>query len=261
MKYGRIYNEDCLDTMSRMESGCVDLVVTSPPYDNLRTYKGFSFDYKSTLTELYKVMKDGGVVVWVVGDASKDGNESGNSFRQALFAQEAGFSLADTMIYQKCGMSKPGSPHLYYQTFEYMFVLCKGSKPRVFNPICDVLTQYKSLAHGYHTMRKKDGSKERKKNRKNRMAKRGNVWQYSSNLCDNPMDHPAVFPEPLAADHIRSWSDVGDLVYDPFSGSGTTCRMAKRLGREYIGSEVCTEWCEQSNKLIEQELYLFGATA
>ena len=101
MKLNTIFNEDCLNTMRAMPDGVIDLVITSPPYDDLRNYKGYSFDFESIAKELFRVVKEGGVVVWVVGDATVDGSETGTSFRQALFFKEVGFNLHDTMIYMK----------------------------------------------------------------------------------------------------------------------------------------------------------------
>lgn len=97
-----IYNEDCLATMRKMPDNYVDLTVTSPPYDNMRKYDNFSFDFHSVAQELYRITQQGGVVVWVVGDQTKNGSESGTSFKQALYFKETvGFKLYDTMIYRK----------------------------------------------------------------------------------------------------------------------------------------------------------------
>ena len=240
MRINKIYNEDCLKTMDIMSKGFIDLTVTSPPYDNLRDYKGYSFDFESIAKELYRVTKDGGVVVWVVGDATTKGSETGTSFKQALFFKECGFNLHDTMIYEKA-QACFGSNNCYLQAFEYMFVLSKG-KPKALNFIRD----RENVRSGEESMGKgglsKDGVKpERIRKEMKKLGKRKNIWKYG--VGGGKTGHPAVFPEKLAEDHILSWSNIGDLVYDPFAGSGTTAKMAMLNNRNYIGSEISKEYC------------------
>jgi len=244
MEVNKIYNENCLDTMARMPDGFVDLTVTSPPYDNLRTYNGYSFDFEAVAKELYRVTKQGGVVVWVVGDATIKGSETGTSFKQALFFKEIGFNLHDTMIYEKSGFANPSTGR-YHQTFEYMFVFSKG-KPKTFNPIKDRENKYKGIQGGEHSFRADYGM-------------RFNVWRYANGGNNTSRDketfeHPAPFPEKLANDHIISWSNEGDLVYDPFMGSGTTAKMAILNKRNWIGSEISQEYCEIAEKRINENL-------
>ncbi len=243
-----IYNENCLDTMARMSDGSINLTVTSPPYDNLRDYNGYSFDFEAIARELYRVTKDGGVVVWVVGDATIDGSETGTSFRQALFFMSLGFNLHDTMIYQKHNFSNPSS-NRYHQIFEYMFVFSKG-KPNTFNALKDRpnVEAGKIGSWGKNTSRQVDGTMvERPRKVNTEFGMRYNIWRMKTEM--KPL-HPAPFPEQLAEDHIISWSNAGDLVYDPFLGSGTTAVCAKRLGRNYTGSEISTEYFEISEKRI-----------
>lgn len=249
METNKIYNENCLDTMARMPDNFVDLTVTSPPYDNLRDYKGYSFDFESIAKELYRITKEGGVVVWVVGDETQDGSESGTSFRQALYFKETGFNLHDTMIYSKNGFRFP-FPNRYHQVFEYMFIFSKG-KPKTFNPIKD--KPNKHIDYSERMKREKDGSKTfRKAFMAEEFGKRYNIWQYAIG-GDKGVDHPATFPEKLAEDHILSWSNEGDLVYDPFMGSGTTAKMAMNNKRNYIGSEISKEYCDiAENRLSKQ---------
>ena len=245
------YNENCLDTMSRMPDCFVDLTVTSPPYDNLRTYNGYSFDFESIAKELFRVTKQGGVVVWVVGDATIKGSETGTSFRQALFFKECGFNLHDTMIYEKSGFSNP-STNRCHQVFEYMFVLSKGN-PKTFNKIFDRKNKYS--AGGGASYRKKDGEivKTGRAKKRNQQGQRYNIWRYATgggHMNTDGYKHPAQFPEQLANDHIISWSNEGDLVYDPFMGSGTTAKMAILNKRNWIGSEISEEYC----KIIEKRV-------
>jgi DNA modification methylase len=244
MEINKTYNENCLDTMARMEDNFIDLTVTSPPYDNLRMYKGFTMDWQKTIKELYRVTKEGGVVVWVVGDSTQKGSETGTSFRQALFAKECGFNLHDTMIYAK-NSYMPLTHNRYEQQFEYMFIWSKG-KPKKFNPI-----KIPSLTAG--TKRNRGGSKssettyaERKREESttvNNEKQKPNIWFYDVGKNDKTK-HNAPFPEQLAEDHILSWSNEGDLVYDCFMGSGTTAKMSILNNRNYIGSEMSSEYCE-----------------
>jgi DNA modification methylase len=244
---------DCLEVMKGLPDKCIDLTVTSPPYDNLRTYKGFEWDFKGVANELYRVTKEGGVVVWVIGDNTKNFCESLSSFKQALyFVEDVGFNLLDTMIYYKQNYA-PAYPTLrrYANQFEYMFVFSKG-KPKTFNPIQKAKVRNKEEKVAF---RQQDGSLIRKTKEKGRETKdASNVWEYSTGgSCTKDKiayKHPAQFPEQLAQDHIVSWSNEGDLVLDPFVGSGTTAKMALLNGRNYIGIDISEEYCEIARKRI-----------
>ena len=248
-----IYNEDCLNTMTKMPAEFIDLVVTSPPYDNLRTYNGYSFDFQAIAREIYRVVKRGGVVVWIVGDATIKGSETGTSFKQALYFKEIGFNLHDTMIWQKPNYA-PMYPSVkrYDLNFEYMFILSKGS-PSIWNPIKDRLKKESTKQRGKYksSFAKSDGSRyvREKTNNSSDFSKRNTIW-----ICPNGqkrgIGHPAPFPEQLVRDHIISWSNEGDLIYDPFLGSGTTAKIAKKLNRNYIGSEISREYCDIAQKRI-----------
>ena len=222
----------------------VDLTVTSPPYDNLRTYKGFVFDYQSMLKELYRITKDGGVVVWIVGDATIKGTETGTSFKQALYAkEECGFNLHDTMIYAKNGTGACGSNYCYWQAFEYMFVFSKG-KPKTVHRLTNGVPRTKG---GKKTGRMtKDGKQkiEIRSSEKNKEQIRNNIWYYNVGFTnqDDKTGHPAVFPEDLSKDHILSWSNENDIVFDPMCGSGTTCKEAYLLHRNFIGVDMSEEY-------------------
>jgi site-specific DNA-methyltransferase (adenine-specific) len=232
METNKIYVESCLDTMARMEDGSIDLVLTSPPYDNLRDYEGYSFDFEEIAKELYRVVKDNGVLVWVIGDATIKGSETGSSFRQALHFMDLGFKLHDTMIYEKNSPAYPAqrNGNRYTQIFEYMFVLAKGRVPNQL--ICDKPNKW--AGH-------KDFS-GKLKNPVPDFSPRNNIWKYTTSF--NGVKHPAPFPEALAEDHILSWSKPGQIVYDPFMGSGTTAKMAMLNDRLYIGSEVSQNYTD-----------------
>ena len=238
--------------MERMPDNFIDLTVTSPPYDNLRTYNGYSFNFESVAEELFRVTKYGGVVVWVVGDATVKGSETGTSFKQALYFKKIGFNLHDTMIYLKNQVAFT-NPNRYYNAFEYMFILSKGI-PVTINLIKD----RKNISAGRKVTgkdRKADGSFKDRTGYGNEVKKYGvrwNYWLIHNQKRGSENKHPAVFPESLAKDHITSWSNPGHLVYDPFIGSGTTAKMALINGRSFIGSEISAEYCEIANKRIAE---------
>lgn len=264
MEINRVYNEDCLDTMKRMTNGFIDFTITSPPYDNLRDYNGYDFDWKKTIQELFRVTKPGGVVVWVVGDATINGSETGTSFKQTLYAIKCGFNLHDTMIWNKDSFTATGSLKVRYApVFEFMFVWSKGI-PSTFNPIKDRINKHcGTLLRG--TIRKKDGTMKYKSGKgKKCIAKYGqrhNIWNLPPEHSNKNKCHPAQFPEQLAHDHIVSWSNKGDLVYDPFMGSGTVAKMAILSNRRYVGSEISKEYCdviEERIKKAKREVILTG---
>ena len=243
-----IYNEDCRDTMKRMikEGIKVDLTICSPPYDSLRSYHNSStwnFEIFKEITKLlYDVTADGGVVVWVVGDATINGSETGTSFKQALYFMECGFKLHDTMLFEKNSSSFPAkrTGNRYTQIFEYMFVFSKG-KPKTANLICDKENKWKNFINwGANSDYNKDGELIVKKDIKPvpEFSPRTNIWKYTTGFNVNEGKHPAVFPYKLAEDHIKTWTNEGDLVFDPFTGSGTTASAALCNNRKFIGSEI-----------------------
>lgn len=253
----KIYCENCLDTMKRMPDNFIDLTVTSPPYDNLREYKGYSFPFEDIAIELYRVTKEGGVVVWVVGDATINGSETGTSFRQALYFMEIGFKLHDTMIYRR--QARFPDDKRYQNAFEYMFV-CSNGIPQTINLLQDKPNRTKGTTRIGASERNIDGSMRESWLSKTKgiikdLGVRDNIFDYGTGFMQSSKDeiafnHPAIFPEMLAADHIKSWSNEGDIVYDPFMGSGTTAKMAIELGRNYIGSEISKEYCEIAEKRL-----------
>jgi site-specific DNA-methyltransferase (adenine-specific) len=232
---------DCLERMKEIPNGSVDLTVTSPPYDNLRTYNGNNDQWgehvwKLVLKDLYRVTADGGVVVWVVGDATIKGSETGTSFKQALWAMECGFNLHDTMIWEKTAMLP--TQDRYYAIFEYVFVFSKG-KPKSLNLIEDKKNtaggrvQKEDACINKGTQKDGVGTFIRKE-----FGRRTNIWRIAVGKNKDTCGHPAPFPEQLANDHIISWSNDGDTILDPFMGSGTTGKMALVNGRKFIGIEL-----------------------
>jgi len=246
----KLINGDCLEVMKTMPTNSVDLTVTSPPYDNLRDYNGYTFDFEGIAKELFRITKEGGVVVWVVGDATIKGSETGTSFKQALYFKEIGFNLHDTMIWNKGCFSAVGAlVNRYAPVYEYMFILSKGYL-KTFNPIKD-----RKTIHGGKkvngTVRNKDGTMKSfsKEVTINEYGQRFNIWEQSPQKQRG--GHPAPFPEKLAEDHILSWSNEGDTVLDPMCGSGTTLKMAKKNSRNFIGIDCSEEYCKIAEARIE----------
>lgn len=248
----QIYPGECSRLMADLPAGCIDLTVTSPPYDNLRTYNGYEFNFEAIAQQLWRVTKSGGVVVWVVGDATIDGSETGTSFRQALYFMGLGFNLHDTMIYNRQG--RYPDKQRYYSDFEYMFIFSKGI-PKVINLIADK----KNLYAGTKIKggdRQRDGSirscwANRNGVRRKEFGVRSNVWKITANSQTSIDGHPAPFPEALARDHILSWSNPGDVVFDPMCGSGTTCKMAKEHGRRWLGFDISPKYVELARQRVD----------
>ena len=242
---------NCVDIMRDLPEGSVKLTVTSPPYDSLRDYKGYDFPFEAIADELYRVTAEGGVVVWVVGDRI-NGGRSLTSFRQALYFQDIGFSAHDIMIYQKKNTPFMRS-NAYTNAYEMMFVLSKG-KPTTFNPL-----KTPTARHGVELLthnKLPDGINKKKRGELKKEKTRTNIWSYAVGLGGTTNDkiafeHPAVFPEKLAEDHILSWSNPGDLVLDPMCGSGTTGKMALLHGRRFIGIDISAEYIEIARQRLQ----------
>jgi len=234
---------------------CIDLTVTSPPYDNLRTYGGHTWDFEGVAQQLWRVTKPGGVVVWIVADATVNGSETLTSFKQAIyFVENVGFKMNDTMIWNKGGFSTVGSLAVRYaHVFEYMFILCKG-KITTFNPLKDRINKTKgAVLHG--TTRKKDGTTKPMSGLGKIIPEYGqrfNIWDVAPKMSRKENTHPAPFSEKLAEGHILSWSNPGDIVLDPMCGSGTTCKMAVKHGRQYVGIDCSEKYCEIARKRIDK---------
>ena len=251
IKINKVYSMNCIDLMKKMDDGFVDLTVTSPPYDDLRTYNGYKFDFESIARELFRVTKKGGVVVWVVGKKIKNGNMMLTPFSQALFFQSIGFKVHDIMIFKK-----KNTPFMrknaYTNGYEFMFILSRGT-PKTFNPI-KVPTKRSGLEMLPHN-RKADGSFKKKMGQLKTQKVKENIWEYAVGLGGSTNDkiafkHPAIFPESLAKDHILSWSNPNDLVFDPMCGSGTTLKMAKMNDRNYLGCDISKEYVKIAKKRL-----------
>ena len=252
LETNRLIVGNCVEALSEIPESSIDLTVTSPPYDKLRNYNGFEFDAKGVGEALLRVTKRGGVVVWVVGD-NIDGGRSMTSFRQAVMFQDIGFIVHDVMIYQKRNTPFMRS-NAYTNAWEFMFVLSKGGPPKTFNALKTptVRSGEELLTHN----KLADGVNKKRKARLNSEKTRTNIWTYAVGLGGTTRDkiafrHPAVFPEKLAADHILSWTNPGDVVLDPMCGSGTTCKMAKAHGRRYIGIDISQEYIDIARQRLD----------
>lgn len=250
----RIYEGDCARLMRRIQTDCVDLVVTSPPYDDLRVYNGYAFDFEAIAKQMLRVLKEGGVAVWVVGDRI-NGGRSLTSFRQGVAFQELGFVMHDVMIYQKENTPFQRA-NAYTNCYEFMFVLSKGGPPQTFNPL-----RCETARHGTETaVYGKGADGDNSKRRAVTLGKskvRNNIWPYAVGAGGTTNDrwafkHKAMFPEKLARDHILSWSNPGDLVLDPMCGAGTTLKMAKETGRQYMGIEISHEYARLARRRVKE---------
>lgn len=254
----RIIQKDCNDFMDQLCNESIKLTITSPPYGNIRKYNGFKLDIEKTVNNLFRITENNGIVVWVVGDQVINGSESGESFIQALCFMKAGFRLHDTMIYMKDSISFPET-NRYSQVFEYMFVFSKG-KPSTVNLIKDRKNiHFKNKKKITGGERQQDGVilKRRKGNLLNEFGCRYNVWQINTGYGKSSKDkiaynHPAIFPEKLSNDHILSWSNENDIIFDPFMGSGTTIKSAILNKRRYIGCDISNEYVEIASQRINK---------
>lgn len=253
LELDKIHCGDNCDLMAMMPRECVDLVVTSPPYDDLRTYGGHSWDFFGVAWHLKRVLKPGGVIVWVVADATKDGSETGSSFEQALHFKRLGLNLLDTMIWNKPPAGANGNNDAYPQSAEFMFVVTNG-KPKTSNRLADRRNAWAGTSGPTSSGGRspKFGAQAAARIWVAEFGLRTNVWDIAQSREGNA--HPAVFPFDLARDHVATWSNPGDLVLDPFCGSGTTAKAAKTLGRQFIGLEVNPEYCRIAEQRIAQEV-------
>lgn len=249
MQLGEIYQENCIETMKRMSDNFVDMTITSPPYDDLRDYNGYHFPVEDIAASLFRKTKPGGVVIWVVGDRTLNGNETLTSFRHAITFQDVGFRVHDTMIYVKRNPIPSDCGKRYRQAFEYMFCFSKG-QPKTFNPITEPtksagqkITAFRITGKGRGNVPDEDIGREIKSERKVT-----NIFPYnvgtSSSKDKIAFQHPAIFPEKLVEDQIYTWTKEGDIVYDCFMGSGTTAKVAHQMNRNWIGSEISSEYVE-----------------
>ena len=248
MELGNIYSENCLITLrERVPDDFIDMTITSPPYDNLRDYNGYHFPVEEIANLLYQKTKPGGVVIWVVGDRTVNGNETLTSFQHAITFQKIGFKVHDTMLYVKRNPIPSDCGKRYRQSFEYMFCFSKG-QPKTFNPITEPIksagqkiTAFRITGKGRGNVPDEDIGRAIKTERKV-----SNIFSYnvgtSSSKDKIAFKHPAIFPEQLVEDQISTWTNEGDIVYDCFMGSGTTAKIAHQLDRRWIGSEISEEY-------------------
>ena len=260
----KIIEGNCVEIMEFFNENIIDLTITSPPYDNLRSYNGYDFPFQDIVKQLYRVTKPGGVVVWIVADATIKGSETGTSFKQALYFKEIGFNLHDTMIFQKTNPIPQIYRKRYNNIFEYMFVFSKG-EVKTHNAIKVECLHAGLQLNGttYKNYSKGEQKREKLANPVKKEKIKGNIWEYVVGKKAEDQEakgHPAPFPCALARDHIFSWTNKNDLVLDPMNGSGTTCISAFKLGRNYIGIDISKEYCEIARERLKnhkQQLKIF----
>lgn len=249
-----IIEGNCLDVMKGFSADVIDLTITSPPYDGLRNYKGFVFPFKEIAENLYRITKPGGVVVWVVNDATIEGSETGTSFTQALYFREIGFNLHDTMIFRKRNPIPQIYRKRYNNEFEFMFVFSKGIV-KTHNPLMVDCAHAGLVLNGttYKNYSKNEQTREKLAKPVKAQKIKGNIWEYVVGKRQEDQEakgHPAPFPCELVRDHIISWSNKGDLVFDPMAGSGTTCKVAAELERNYLGVEISNQYAELARERL-----------
>lgn len=255
--YNKIHCSDAVDFCKTMADCSIDLTITSPPYDKLRSYNGFKIDFDALFVEMFRVTKNGGTVVWVTADATINGSETGTSFRAALKMMEAGFRLHDTMIFTKKNPIPQIYRKRYNNVFEYMFVLTKG--PIVTHNAIMIDCIHAGLELGSTTYKNYSKGKQTRGKIANTVKKqkiKGNVWEYVVGKKAEDQEakgHPAPFPCALARDHILSWTNEGDVVFDPMCGSGTACREAANLGRKYIGCDISSEYVDMARERLSKQ--------
>jgi len=264
MKVNKFTNQiiegNCIEVMRKFDDEVIDLTITSPPYDDLRNYKGFIFPFEEIAKELLRVTKQGGIVVWVVNDATIEGSETGTSFKQALFFKEIGFNLHDTMIFRKKNPIPQIYRKRYNNEFEFMFVFSKGVV-KTHNPLMIDCIHAGLELNGttYKNFSKNEQSREKMAKPVKDKKIKGNIWEYVVGKKQEDQEakgHPAPFPCELVRDHITSWTNIGDIVFDPMCGSGTTARVACDMNRNYIGIDISSEYCEIARnrvKLVEMQ--------
>ncbi|HVF47652.1 MAG TPA: site-specific DNA-methyltransferase [Pyrinomonadaceae bacterium] len=266
MEFGTIYHENCLDTLGRLPDDVIDMTITSPPYDDLREYNGYHFPVEDIAAALYRKTKPGGVVIWVVGDRTVNGDETLTSFKHALIFQETGFKVHDTMLYVKNNPIPSDCGKRYRQCFEYMFCFSKG-QPKTFNPITEPtksagskIKAFRITERGRGNVPDEDIGRQIKTERKV-----SNIFTYnigtSSSKDKVAFNHPAIFPEKLVEDQIRTWTNSGDVVYDCFMGSGTTAKVAQLLDRKWLGSEISEQYVSLANERLGPYLRELHAAA
>ncbi len=259
MGANRIINADCIKATARLPANSIDLVMFSPPYDGIRDYKkGWIFDFPALGKNLYRLVKDGGVCAVVINDGTQDFAKSLTSFRLVLnWCDTAGWRLFETCIYQRDGNPGAWWKRRFRVDHEYIFLFLKGKKPKTFDKE-PLMVPSKHAGRIYSGTDRLTSGKFKKIDHKpvKRMKCRGTVWKYpTSNTEGNrtKLQHPATYPDPLAQDIIQCFSEPGDTVLDPMCGSGTTCVMAMKMKRQYMGIDINEEYCQIARKRLWQE--------
>ena len=254
----KIICDDNVKFLSTLPENCIDMVVTSPPYDNLRDYNGFQLDLSGVGEQLFRVLKPGGIVAVIIQDSTQDGRKTLTSFRMIVnWCDTIGFGLFENCIYSRQGVEGAWWKKRFRVDHEYIPLFIKGKRPAYFNK-----EELKIPSkHGGKTMtgaatRNKDGTQQKSRSVYiNPMKCRGTIWNYPQCGDGSKLKHlhPATFPNLLPYDLIQCFCPENGIVLDPFNGSGTTCVAAKSLNRQYIGVDCSQEYCDIAEKRIQQE--------
>lgn len=255
----KVHCMECVEGMEMLPDDCVDLVVTSPPYDAVRKYNGFAFDLHQTGAQIHRVLKDGGIAAMVIQDQTKDFGKSLTSFRTIIdWCDSFGFKLFECVIYRKNGSEGAWWKHRFRVDHEYIPLFLKGDRPAYF----DKQPLRVPSKHGGKVMsgsgnRRTDGATNGTVRREINATKcRGTIWNYLMAGDKNPLKrkHPAVFPDAIPSDLIQCFCPPGGIVLDPFIGSGSTAVQALKHERHFIGFDISQEYCDLCNQRLEKDV-------
>jgi site-specific DNA-methyltransferase (adenine-specific) len=256
LSLNRIYCTDCVEGMKQIPGSSIDLVVTSPPYDSIRNYNGFTFDLHATGQGIHRVLRDGGIAAMVLQDQTSNFGKSLTSFRTVLdWCDNIGFKLFECVIYRKYGPEGAWWRNRFRVDHEYMPIFLKGNRPNYF----DKEPLKIPSKHGGKVMtgsgsRRTDGKTNHAVTRMINPTKcRGTVWDYLMAGDKDPIKrkHPAPFPDQIPKDFIGCFCPPGGIVLDPFMGCGSTAMAALALGRRFIGFEISPEYCSLAEERMK----------
>jgi hypothetical protein len=251
---------DALEILSRIPAGSIPLTLFSPPYDGIRDYgKNWSLDYKTLGRLLFGATCDGGVCAVVIGDGTKDFAKSLTTFRWAVdWVDNTGWRLFECCIYSRHGNPGAWWTQRFRVDHEYILIFFKGDRLRCFDKTALMIpSKHAGKVYSGTDRLTNGGFKKIEPKAVNDLKCRGTIWGYATSNSEGnrtKLEHPATFPDRLADDLIHCFSKPGDLVFDPMCGSGTTCVMAAKAKRDYLGIEINPEYHSIAMKRIQAEV-------
>jgi DNA modification methylase len=244
--------------LKKLPDNCIDIVVTSPPYDRIRDYNGFECNLHNIGEQLSRVLKDGGIIVMVIQDQTKDFGKSLTTFRTILdWCDNFNLKLFETVIYKKHGAEGAWWTKRFRVDHEYIPVFLKGKRPAYFTKEhLKIPSKHAGKTMTGCATRLTNGSTLKSKKLKINPTKcRGTIWDYVT--CGDggklKHEHPATFPDKIPVDFIETFCPPGGIVLDPFMGSGTTALAALNLGRNFLGFDISNEYVSLANKRVDLE--------